>query len=163
MRPSLAAVAAVLVGLPAAAPPAQAEQGWTWPVRGRVLTAYVNDNARPYAGGMHRGIDIAAQEGTPVLAARAGTVTYAGALGLSGIVVAVRSDDERHVASYLHLAAESVSRGEHVLAGERIGATGTTGRRSVTEPHLHFGVRLADVEDNYVDPLSLLPAPFAIR
>jgi len=159
MRSSLAAVAATLVATAAAAPAAQAEGGWTWPVRGRVLTAYANDNARPYAGGMHRGIDIAAGEGTPVAAARGGTVTYAGALGSAGIVVAVRSDDGRHVASYLHLAAESVSRGEHVAAGARIGAVGTTGRRSVPEPHLHFGVRLADAEHHYVDPLSLLPAP----
>ena len=158
MRSSLAAVAASLVALPAAAPAAQAEGGWTWPVRGRVLTAYTNDNARPYAGGMHRGIDIAAGKGTPVVAARGGTVTYAGALGSSGIVVAVRSADGRHVASYLHLGAESVSRGEHVAAGTRIGAVGTTGRRSAPEPHLHFGVRLADVEHHYLDPLSLLPA-----
>ena len=62
-----------------------AEDGWTWPVRGRVLTTYTNDNARPYAGGMHRGIDIAAAVGTPVVAARAGAVTFAGPLGSSGL------------------------------------------------------------------------------
>lgn len=158
MRPSPIGLVAALISLFLLAPTARAGDGWTWPVRGRVVTAYVNDNARPYAGGMHRGIDIAAAQGTAVLAARGGTVTYAGALGVSGIVVAVRADDGRHVTSYLHLGAASVTRGERVASGARLGEVGTTGRRSVTEPHLHFGVRLADAEDHYVDPLSLLPA-----
>jgi hypothetical protein len=124
-------------------------------VRGPVLTMYANDNARPYAGGMHRGIDIAADVGTAVVAARSGTVTYAGALGSSGNVVAVR--DGRYAVSYLHLGSVSVSRGDRVAAGARVGEVGTTGRRSVPEPHLHFGVRLARVDGHYVDPLSLLP------
>jgi hypothetical protein len=126
-------------------------------VRGRVLSAYANDNTRPYAGGMHRGIDIAADPGAPVVAARAGTVTYAGPLGSSGVVVAIRTEDDRHVTSYLHLGAVSVERGQRLAAGARVGVAGTSGRRSVAEPHLHFGVRLAHVEDHYVDPLSLLP------
>ena len=157
MRWSIAAAAAALVGLLVTAPPARAADEWSWPVRGRVVTPYVNDNARPYAGGMHRGIDIAAGVGTPVVASHAGTVTFAGALGSSGNVVAVRGDDGRYVASYLHLSVVSVERGAHVGMGARVGEVGTTGRRSVPEPHLHFGVRLADVEDHYVDPLSLLP------
>jgi hypothetical protein len=92
-----------------------------------------------------------------VVAARSGQVTYAGPLGYSGVTVSVRSADGRHVASYLHLSSVSVQRGEAVSAGQRLGAVGTTGRRSVDQPHLHFGVRLADDEHHYVDPLSLLP------
>ena len=134
------------------APSAWAGGQWRWPVRGSVATVYENDNARPYAGGMHRGIDIAAHAGTPVVSARSGTVTYAGALGTAGNVVAVR--DARYVTSYLHLASVSVSRGERIGMGSPVGVVGITGRRSVSEPHLHFGVRLAD---RYVDPLSLLP------
>ena len=130
-----------------------------WPVEGRVLTPYSNDNGRPYAGGMHRGIDIAAERGAGVVAARAGTVTHAGVVGSSGLTVAVRTADGRHVTSYLHLAAVAVKKGDPVAAGTRIGAVGTSGRRSVAEPHLHFGVRLAEAEDHYVDPLSVLPAP----
>ena len=42
------------------------------------MTLYSNDDANPYAGGMHRGIDIAAPAGTAVVAARAGGATYAG-------------------------------------------------------------------------------------
>jgi hypothetical protein len=155
MRRSIIVVAAALAALVLVAPTARGDEGWTWPVRGRVLTMYANDNARPYAGGMHRGIDIAADAGTAVVAARSGTVTYAGALGSSGNVVAVR--DGRYAVSYLHLGTVSVSRGDRVAKGARVGEVGTTGRRSVSEPHLHFGVRLARVDDRYVDPLSLLP------
>ena len=63
--------------------------GWTWPVEGRVITPYSNDNSQPYAGGMHRGIDIAAPVGTPVRAAHGGEVTYAGPLGSAGLTVAL--------------------------------------------------------------------------
>jgi hypothetical protein len=149
-------VAVVVLG---AAPPAAGDDGWMWPVEGRVLTPYSNDNGRPYAGGMHRGIDIAATSGAGVVAARAGTVTHAGVVGSAGLTVAVRTADGHHVTSYLHLSAVAVKKGDAVAAGARIGAVGTSGRRSVAEPHLHFGVRLADAEDHYVDPLSLLPAP----
>jgi hypothetical protein len=130
---------------------------WRWPVQGRVASPYSNDNARPYSGGMHRGIDVAAPLGTAVIAARAGAVTYAGALGYAGLVVAVRTADGRYLTSYLHLREVSVRRGVQVDAGERIGAVGTTGRRSIAEPHLHFGVRLAGEENQYVNPLELLP------
>jgi Peptidase family M23 len=154
----------VLVGLLvaaavlAAAPPAAADDGWMWPVEGRVLTLYSNDNGRPYAGGMHRGIDIAAERGAGVVAARAGTVSHAGVVGSAGLTVAVRTGDGRHVTSYLHLGAVAVKKGDTIAAGVRIGAVGTSGRRSVAEPHLHFGVRLAEAEDHYLDPLSVLPA-----
>jgi hypothetical protein len=157
MRSTVALAAAVMVFVFCPTPRAAADGGWTWPVQGRVLTLYSNDNARPYAGGMHRGIDVAAEVGTTVVAARAGTVTHAGVVGSSGLVVAVRTAEGRYVTSYLHLSAAAVKKGDAVEAGSRIGATGTSGRPSVAEPHLHFGVRLADADDQYVDPLSLLP------
>jgi hypothetical protein len=148
------------LGAPAAllgAPAASAAEGWLWPVGGAVITSYSNDNARPYAGGMHRGIDIAARVGATVTAARSGTVTFAGALGSSGITVAVATADGLHVTSYLHLRSVAVKRGEPVGAGRKIGEVGTSGRRSAAEPHLHFGVRRAGRAHAYVDPLSLLP------
>jgi hypothetical protein len=157
MRWSIAAAAAALAAQLVVAPPARAGDAWTWPVRGRVVTAYANDNARPYAGGMHRGIDIAAASGAEVVAARTGVVTFAGPLGSAGVVVAVRNADGRHVTSYLHLRSAAVERGQHVPAGRRLGEVGTTGRRSTPAPHLHFGVRLATRERHYVDPLTLLP------
>jgi hypothetical protein len=139
-------------------PPRAAAGEWTWPVDGPVLTRYVNDDARPYAGGMHRGVDIGAKEGAAVGAAHAGDVTFAGAVGSSGMTVSILTADGRYATSYLHLARIDVARGASVGAGDRIGLVGTTGRRSLSEPHLHFGVRVAGTDDRYVDPLSLLPA-----
>jgi len=63
---------AVLAAAALASPPQAPAGDWTWPVQGPVLTPYANDNARPYAGGMHRGIDIGAASGAPVVAAHTG-------------------------------------------------------------------------------------------
>jgi Peptidase family M23 len=148
------AVSVLLVALGAGE--ARGAPGWRWPVEGSVITPYSNDDANPYAAGVHRGIDIAAPVGTSVRAARAGVVTYAGALGYSGLTVAVRTVDG-YATSYLHLSAIAVRRGVAIAAGARLGDVGTTGRRSKPEPHLHFGVRVAGIDHRYVDPLSLLP------
>jgi hypothetical protein len=154
-RRAAVGAAAVLVVL-ATAGEARGAPGWSWPVAGDVLTRYANDNANAYAGGMHRGIDIAAPPGTTVRAAREGEVTFAGRIGYSGLTIAVRTVDG-YVTSYLHLGAIAVRRGQTVGGGSPIGETGTTGRRSVPQPHLHFGVRMGGETRRYVDPLTLLP------
>jgi hypothetical protein len=147
----------LLVAAPAVvAEPARAADGWTWPVDGEVVTPYRNGDD-PYAGGQHRGIDIAAPAGAPVAAAAEGTVTFAGVAGASGLTVGIRSADGRFDTSYLHLASAAVRAGERVRASARIGTVGTTGRRSVEAPHLHFGVRDAGTRHAYRDPLDLLP------
>ena len=135
------------------APPAHAS--WSWPVQGEVITQYRN-GADPYAGGQHRGIDIAAAAGTPVVAAAGGEVRFAGTAGSSGLTVSVRTADGFDT-SYLHLSSFAVRAGARVSAGERVGAVGTTGTRSAVQPHLHFGVREAGTRHAYVDPLSMLP------
>jgi hypothetical protein len=156
MRTGMAIALAGFLAGPAACPSA-ASADWTWPMRGRVITPYLNDNSKPYAGGMHRGIDIAAPVGTTVVAAYAGSVTYAAPLGRSGLTVAIRTSDGRHLTSYLHLSTIGVGKGDSVAAGEKVGELGTSGTRSASEPHLHFGVRLADSDHFYIDPLTLLP------
>lgn len=150
------AALAVFTAAPAV-DPSTASADWTWPLRGRVVTSYVNDNDEPYAGGMHRGIDIAAPAGTRVVAAQSGSVTHAAPLGFSGLTVAIRTSDRRYVTSYLHLSKIAVARGAAVAAGETVGEVGTSGKRSTPEPHLHFGVRLAETDRFYIDPLTLLP------
>jgi hypothetical protein len=133
---------------------------WVWPVRGEVLTPYRN-GTDPYAAGQHRGIDIAAATGTPVVAAASGEVRFAGTAGSSGLTVSVRTADGRYDTSYLHLSSTSVREGDSVAAGQRLGAVGTTGSRSATAPHLHFGVRDAGSRHAYHDPLGFLPPPTA--
>jgi pyruvate/2-oxoglutarate dehydrogenase complex dihydrolipoamide acyltransferase (E2) component len=145
----------LLIAFLAFVPPAEA--AWVWPVSGEVITPYRN-GTDPYATGQHRGIDIAAPVATPVVAAAGGDVRFAGTAGSSGLTIGIRTADGYDTA-YLHLSSLSVRAGAHVSAGDRIGAVGTTGSRSATAPHLHFGVRDAGTRHDYRDPLSLLPPP----
>jgi Peptidase family M23 len=136
---------------------APASAAWTWPVSGDVITPYRN-GTDPYATGQHRGIDIAAPAGSAVVAAAAGEVRFAGTAGSSGVTVSIRTGDG-YDTSYLHLSSLAVRAGARVAAGDRVGAVGTTGTRSATEPHLHFGIRDAGTRHAYHDPLSFLPPP----
>lgn len=138
----------------ALAPPVRA--AWEWPLSGEVITRYSN-GSDPYAGGQHRGIDIAGETGQPVVAAAGGSVRFAGTAGSSGLTVSIRTTDGFDT-SYLHLSSASVLAGQTVAAGERVGAVGTTGTRSTERPHLHFGVREAGSRHAYRDPLAFLPA-----
>jgi hypothetical protein len=150
----VAVTSAALVLLGAAA---TARAAWVWPVSGDVITAYRN-GTDPYASGQHRGIDIAAPIGTPVVAAAGGDVRFAGTAGSSGLTISIRTGDG-YDTSYLHLSSAAVRAGAHVSAGERIGAVGISGTRSATAPHLHFGVRDAGTRHAYHDPLNFLPPP----
>jgi hypothetical protein len=150
VRAILAAGASLLGTAPAAA------ADWTWPLRGEIVTPYRN-GADPYAGGQHRGIDIAGRVGDAVVAAVPGRVRFAGTAGSSGLTVSVRSADGRFDLSYLHLSSVAVRAGDEVAAGTRLGAVGTSGVRSLESPHLHFGVREAGTQHAYLDPLGLLP------
>jgi hypothetical protein len=149
---ALIPITLVAVLLPAA--PARAD--WVWPVRGEVITPYRNGDD-PYAAGQHRGIDIAAQPGTPVLAAAGGEVRFAGTAGSSGLTVSIRTADGLYDTSYLHMSATAVRKGQRIAAGEAVGAVGTTGVRSAEPAHLHFGVRDAGSDHAYHDPLAFLP------
>lgn len=152
LGPAIAvAVLTLLTVMLVCAPPSIAA-GWPWPVDGDVLTPFRN-GSDPYAAGQHRGIDIAAAVGTPVEAVAGGEVTFAGRLPDSGDCVTV--DTGRYLVSYLHLASIAVKRGARTGAGALLGTVGTSGKRSVAQPHLHLSVRLAG-NGTYVDPLPLL-------
>lgn len=153
MRPLALALLIVLLGSPSAA---DAASGWAWPVDGRLATAYRNGED-PYAGGQHRGIDVAAPVGAPVVAASAGTVVFAGVVGSAGRTVTVLTADGRYETSYLHLESIAVRKGDVLATGDAIGAVGTSGSGSIARPHLHLGVREAGSDHAYVDPLGLLP------
>ncbi len=140
----------------------EARAAWQWPVSGDVITPYRN-GTDPYASGQHRGIDIAAPVGPAVRAAAGGGVRFAGTAGSSGLTVSVRTGDG-YDTSYLHLSSLSVREGARVAMGDRLGAVGTSGSRSVTAAHLHFGVRTAESRHAYHDPLRFLqPPPAASR
>jgi murein DD-endopeptidase MepM/ murein hydrolase activator NlpD len=99
---------------------------------------------------MHEGIDIAVPEGTPVAAAAAGTVIYAGWLGGYGNLVVVDHGGGLSTA-YGHNSGFVASVGDQVAQGETISYSGNTGNSS--GPHVHFEVR---VDGAAVDPLGYL-------
>src|SRR4051812_24515286 len=161
MRPKTL-ICALVATLQLLSSDALASAEWTWPIRGPVLTPYRN-GGNPYAAGQHRGIDIGAPVGSSVVAAVAGTVTFAGVVGSSGLTVSERTADGRFDLSYLHLSSAAVHRGDVLSPGAAVGAVGVSGRQSVLAPHLHFGVREAGSRSAYRDPLDFLAPPPAER
>ena len=88
---------------------------------------------------MHAGKDLAAPEGTPVVAALSGTVLSSGLAGGYGIAVELEHDQPRRRTLYGHLSEIYVKSGQKVRQGEVIGRVGSTGLS--TGPHLHFELR----------------------
>lgn len=104
------------------------------------VTSHFGLRADPFTGAQraHHGLDLGAAEGTPVVAAAAGTVRFAGKRGGYGNVVIVEHADGTET-RYAHCRDLGVTPGQAVAAGQSIATVGSTGRS--TGPHLHFEVR----------------------
>ena len=89
--------------------------------------------------GVHKGIDIFATKGTPLLAATNGIVVFRGELSLGGKVIAVLGPKWR-IHYYAHLSSIDVKVASIVRKGEVIGAVGDTGNAAGKPPHLHYAV-----------------------
>jgi len=106
--------------------------GLTWPVSAPITS--------PFGwrwGRMHEGVDLAAPDGTPIVAAGAGVVVQAGVAEGYGNAVLIDHGDG-YLTHYGHLSAITVTAGQRVSAGQQIGNEGSTGHS--TGPHLHFEV-----------------------
>lgn len=100
---------------------------------------------------MHRGVDISAPEGTPVVAPE------------SGIIKAIRPNNdgagntiyleggEGRIWIFMHLSSFSVNTGDAVQAGQELAKSGKTGR--ATGPHLHFELK---INGQHVDPMNYI-------
>jgi murein DD-endopeptidase MepM/ murein hydrolase activator NlpD len=141
-----AAIAAQIQNAPPSPSPpgAPSAAGFVWPVSGPVTSGFGWRWGR-----MHEGIDISAACGTPIRAAAAGTVIYAGWMSGYGNITII--DHGGGIATaYGHQSSISVGGGS-VAQGQVIGAVGNTGFS--TGCHLHFEVR---VNGAPVDPLGYL-------
>jgi murein DD-endopeptidase MepM/ murein hydrolase activator NlpD len=132
-----------------AAPAAPAEGGasrehlvrFAWPTHGTITQGFFD---------YHPGIDIANDVGTPEVAADAGQVVFAG-WGSYGIYVEIDHGNGFHTI-YGHLSVVTVTTGQVLSQGQRIGLMGATGRAS--GPHLHFEIRYQGAPQNPIDLLS---------
>lgn len=103
----------------------------------------------------HRGVDLGAPLGTPVLAAHVGRVEVADLLDGYGLTVILRHSNGKQETLYAHLSKLFVRPGEQVKPGQVIGLVGSTGYS--TGPHLHFEVQqYANQEWVALDPVQQL-------
>ena len=98
----------------------------------------------------HTGVDLKAEEGTPVLASNSGMVVLVDELFFAGKSV-ILDHGWGLYSMYFHLSEVRVKKGDRVDTGAMLGRVGSTGRS--TGPHLHWGIK---VNGARVDPLSLL-------
>ena len=131
--------------------PADSAPAYTAPVEAAIGTPYHEPGS--WSLGYHTGVDFPVSTGTSVRAVSAGEVVSAGWGGAYGYEVIIRHPDGRY-SQYAHLSAISVSAGQPVTTGQRIGRSGATG--NVTGPHLHFEIRTGPAFGTDVDPLAYL-------
>ena len=196
-RPAATTTSPTVLEWPAAQPTEQAMRGhvrvltgFTVPVAATevpLAEAYLPNSPRDYRAGYHEGIDFVAKAGTPVLAAKAGTIARidsaftdwsasqeqaafdaAQALGYTPDATLDRirgrqiwiDHGDGVVTRYAHLSEVAPLRvGDLVSQGQAIGAVGSSGY-PVGGPHLHFEIR--DGEGFYGDGLALPQLRYAI-
>lgn len=144
MRPTLLALCGGSIGI--------IEDGeLCWPLPGHTYISCNFGEEDAYGNSGHRGTDIPAPEGTPILAAHGGTVIISGWNNSYGNQVLL--DNGASLSTrYAHMTAAAVSAGETVTAGQVIGYVGNTG--DSTGFHLHFEVMQNGVRVNPLDAVT---------
>lgn len=128
--------------------------GFLWPIASsHRVTSPFGWRTHPITGRqhLHGGIDIAAPNGTPILAAKAGVVVisqYGSSYG--NYVVLSHPDGTRTL--YAHMSQRSVSAGDTVSQGQTVGLVGSTG--SSTGNHLHFETWTGSSSSSRVNPMQ---------
>jgi len=112
------------------------------PVRGASSADWNHETFWYYPWGrsvVHKGIDIFAPEGTDVLSATDGVVTYAGRSSVGGNVIVILAPKWR-LHYYAHLKEIRAQAGDLVRQGQEIATVGTTGNAVGKPPHLHYSI-----------------------
>lgn len=128
--------------------------GFIWPVKGRISGIYGSQrvlNGKPRRP--HLGIDVAAPDGTPIMATADGIVRLARPDTFFSGNLIILDHGLGLSSTYAHMSRLAVAEGQRVQQGQVIGAVGATGR--ATGPHLHWSLNLNGFA---VDPATVLPA-----
>lgn len=135
--------------------------GFYWPCPGyKRVSSDFGPRKSPTAGAStnHKGIDLAANKGTPILASQSGrvtTATYSSSAGNYIIINHGKNSAGQTVCTvYMHCNSLAVSAGQTVTQGQTIATVGSTGFS--TGPHLHFGVTVGGA---YVSPWGYVSKP----
>ena len=135
-----------------------ASSGFIRPAAGRFTSKF---GWRDIGSGpeFHQGVDIANSKGTTIVAAANGFVSYAGSMGGYGNVVIITHsiNGQTHATVYAHLNSISVSVGQQVSQGQKVGGMGNTGRSF--GDHLHFEIHVGPWNGgrtNAVNPASYI-------
>jgi murein DD-endopeptidase MepM/ murein hydrolase activator NlpD len=108
------------------------------------VTWFMDDWGFPRSGGRtHKGNDLFAPEGSPVVATASGRVLRINRTdnGLGGLTVSYLTDDgDLMYNAHLHTIPASLAVGDRIASGQLIGTVGRTGNARTTPPHLHFGI-----------------------
>jgi len=118
-----------------------------WPVKGKVVLKF---GIQP-SGMKYNGIDISAREGTPVVAAAGGTVSYSAPLRYFGDTIIIKHKDE-YATVYAYLKGRKVEAGDSVKKGDQIALLGKPENSSGHS--VHFEIRCMNKARN---PLFFLP------
>ena len=143
MRPSLFALCGGI---------AVADGELCWPLPGHTYISCHFGEVDAFGNAGHRGTDIPAPEGTPILAAHSGTVLVSGWNDSYGNQVLLDNGADLSP-RYAHMTQTAVTAGEAVTAGQVIGYVGNTG--DSTGFHLHFEVMQNGVRVNPMDMVSV--------
>jgi hypothetical protein len=138
----------VVLAVLGVAPPALAEPPWTAPLEGLAVGRDFAPPADPYGSG-HRGVDLEGTAGSPVLAAGAGRVSYAGLLAGRGVVVVVHGA----LRTTYEPVSAAVRAGDAVASGQLLGTLDPGHPGCAVAACLHWGLRRGQ---EYLDPLTLV-------
>ncbi|MFI8293787.1 M23 family metallopeptidase [Streptomyces sp. NPDC085614] len=125
------------------------------PVAGSYVSTGYKTGGSLWSSGSHSGVDFHASSGTKVVSVGSGTVVEAGWGGAYGNNIVIRMYDGTYT-QYGHLSAISVSVGQTVTPGQKIGLSGSTGNS--TGPHLHFEARSTAEYGSDINPIAYLRA-----
>jgi murein DD-endopeptidase MepM/ murein hydrolase activator NlpD len=138
------------------APPPVVTSGKTCPIN--AATSFTDSWGAPRSGGrLHKGVDMIAARGAPLVAIESGVITRTSNSSLGGISIYLSGESgNRYYYAHLDALAAGVGGGMTVSVGDLVGYNGSSGNASYSAPHLHF--QYAPPGSTWINPYPLVKA-----